>query len=529
MISLRRPADGLDTRLSRARASGALLDRSFAELAADLDELEHLAADFSDRIRMNGRVLLRQRRHLHGDSLDLIEQHQRILIAAYDGIRRDTRELRLNTRHRQRSPELLAGLTWERAGCADRLRTLTGIAASTITASEWQSPSFAHSVRSNAGTSTGIVRANVDDYRRDRHQDAAAFEAAYLAAYVDPPDGRQLRALTTSCGMSAFTTILGFLQMEGKLEGSVVLGRSVYHECRDLVRSLVPPHRLFDVPEHPPEALCRAIARLRPAVVFLDTVGNAPGALVPDVAGAVRSMREAASEGYLVIDNTALSCTFQTFGLVTGDGPRLVMFESLTKYAQFGLDRVTGGVIVAEGRDAEDLERYREHLGTNIPDASVYAIPWPNRARLERRLERLERNAVVLAQRLREAALEAGRGAVVGADHPALAGHPSHSIARGLRFRGGWLSVAFAPRHDRPEVHRRFVELALEEARRRHVPLVAGASFGLDVTRVYPTASTAISGRPFVRISPGIEHICAIEELARAFRDAVARLASDAP
>lgn len=529
MISLRRPADGLDTRLVRARTPGVLLDRSFAELASDLRELEDLAADFSDRLQMRGRVLLRHRRHLHGDSLDLIEQHLRTLTAAYDGIRRDTKKLRLDTGHHRRGPELLAGLTWERANCADRLRTLTGIAASTMIASEWQSPSYDHSVRSNAGASTGTVRSHVDDYRRDRHSDAAAFEAAYLAAYVDPPDGRELRALTTNCGMSAFATILGFLLMEGKLEGPVVLGRSVYHECRDLVRALVPPHRLVEVPEHPPEALSRAIHRHRPGVVFLDTVGNAPGVLVADVAGVIGSMRDAANDGYLVLDNTALSCTFQPVCMVAGGGPRLLVVESLTKYAQLGLDRVTGGIIVAEGRDAEDLDRYREHLGTNIPDASVHAIPWPNRARLERRLERLERNAVILAQRIREAAAEAGRGPVLGADHPALPDHPSYSIARGLRFRSGWLSVAFAAKDDRPSVHRRLVELVLEEARDRHVPLVAGASFGLDTTRIYPIAPAARSGRPFVRISPGIEHISAIEELARAFHGAVARLASETP
>jgi cystathionine beta-lyase/cystathionine gamma-synthase len=532
VISLKRlcrPEDSLEARPPGEGAPETLLDLSFDELASDLGELEDIAGDFADRLRTKGHVLLRQRRHLHGDSLDLVEQQLRTLTAAFDAIRRDTRELQLATGSHRRSPELLAGLTWERAGYADRLRTLTGSAGATVTASEWQSPSFAHSVRSNGGTWTGTVRAHVDDYRRDRHQDAAGFEAAFLEAYVDPADGHELRALTTSCGMSAFATILWFLQIEGKLEGPVVLGNSVYHECRDLVRALVPPQRLHEVSEHPAEALPQAIERLRPRVVFLDSVGNEAGVLVPDLARVVKSMRAAASGGYLILDNTALSCMFQPFRFVTGDGPRLVVFESLTKYAQFGLDRVTGGVIVAEGQDAADLDRYREHLGTNIPDASVCAIPWPNRVRLERRLDRLERNALRIAQRIREAAAEAHRVVVVGADHPALDDHPSHSIAGGLRFRGGWLSVSFAPSYDRSDVHRRFVELALEEARHRHVQLLAGASFGLDATRIYPTASDAASGRPFVRISPGIEHISQIEELAGAFHDAVARLVSEVP
>jgi cystathionine beta-lyase/cystathionine gamma-synthase len=525
---LRPQTSRLATRSRRRVASAHLLDRSFEDLAGDLEELEGLAVDASGRLGLTGRVLLRHRRDLHGDSLDLIEDHLRQLVSAYDGIRREARRLRADAERGRRSPELLAGLAVERSGLADRLRTLQGIAAAAMTASEWQSPSFAHSGRSNAGTCTGAVRPHVDDYRRDRHPDAAAFEAEYLAAYVDPVAGLDLRALVTSCGMSAFATIVGFLQMEGKLDGPVVLGASAYHECRDLLRAMVPDDALVEVPEHPPAALPSAILRNRPAAVFLDSVGNAPGTLVTDVPGVVRAIEAAGRPSYLVLDNTALTCTVQPFRLA-GHGPqvRLIVFESLTKYAQFGLDRVTGGAILAEGSDAEDLDRYREHMGTNIADATVHAIPRPNRPALERRLLRIERNALVLARRINEAAGRAGGGVVVGAHHPALEDHPSFEIARTLRFRGGWFSIGFLRGLDRPEVHHRFVDLALEEARRRHVPLVGGASFGLDTTRVYPTAATTRCGRPFVRVSPGIEHAAAIDGVAGVFASAVTQIAEE--
>jgi cystathionine beta-lyase/cystathionine gamma-synthase len=516
------------TRSGRPVASPHLLDRSFEDLAGDLEELEGLAVNASGRLGLTGRVLLRHRRDLHGDSLDLIEDHLRRLVFAYDGIRRDARKLRADAEHGRRSPEFLAGLAVERSGLADRLRTLQGIAAAAMTASEWQSPSFAHSGRSNAGTCTGAVRPHVDDYRRDRHPDAAAFEAEYLAAYVDPVPGLDLRALVTSCGMSAFATIVGFLQMERKLDGPVVLGASTYHECRDLLRAMVPKDALVEAPEHPADALPSAILRHRPAAVFLDSVGNAPGTLVADVLGVVRAMEAAGRPSYLVLDNTALACTVQPFRLVRHRRHvRLIVFESLTKYAQFGLDRVTGGAIVAEGRDAEDLDRYREHLGSNISDAAVHAIPRPNRLALERRLSRIERNALVMARCINEAAGRAGGGVVVGAHHPALEDHPSFEIARTLRFRGGWFSIGFSPEFDRPEVHHRLVDLALEEARLRHVPLIGGASFGLDTTRVYPTAATTRCGRPFVRVSPGIEHAAAIEEVAEVLASVVAQIAEE--
>lgn len=514
-------------RSRRPVVSADLLDRSFEDLAGDLEELEGLAVDASGRLGLTGRALLRHRRDLHGDSLDLIEDHLRRLVSSYDGIRRDARRLRADAERGRRSPESLAGIAVERSGLADRLRTLQGIAAAAMTASEWQSPSFAHSGRSNAGTCTGAVRPHVEDYRRDRHREAAAFEAEYLAAYVDPVAGLDLRALVTSCGMSAFATIVGFLQMEGKLDGPVVLGASTYHECRDLLRALVPNDALVEAPEHPSDALPSAILRHRPVAVFLDSVGNAPGTLVADVPGVVRALEGAGRSSYLVLDNSALTFTVQPFGLLGHHRHvRLIVFESLTKYAQFGLDRVTGGAILAEGNDAEDLDRCREHLGTNIADATVHAIPRPNRPALDRRLFRIERNALTLARRINEAAVRSG-GGVVGAHHPALEDHPSFEIARGLRFRGGWFSIGFSPGLDRPEVHHRFVDLVLEEARRRHVPLVAGASFGLDTTRIYPTAATARCGRPFVRVSPGIEHAAAIEDVASVFASAVARVTEE--
>jgi hypothetical protein len=170
-------------------------------------------------------------------------------------------------------------------------------------------------------------------------------------------------------------------------------------------------------------------------------------------------------------------------------------------------------MIVAEHRDQEAIDALREHLGTNIADASVAALPTPDRARLDRRLARIGRNTELIARRILEVGDE---GPVAGVDHPAL---------RGDGF-GGWCVLRFSPEHDRPAQHDRFVDLALEEARCRDVPLVAGASFGLDVTRIYATAVTSTSAHPFVRISAGIEHEAGIESLGDCFIAAARRLGS---
>jgi hypothetical protein len=176
---------------------------------------------------------------------------------------------------------------------------------------------------------------------------------------------------------------------------------------------------------------------------------------------------------------------------------RALAIESLTKHAQLGLDRVTAGAIYTNDRDVPALDVLREHLGANIADASVHALPTPHRAVLARRLARHARNAGALAQRM---AVVAPPGVVA---HPVLSGHG--------RLPATWLTLHLGT----PERAMTFVEAALAHARARGTPLVEGASFGLDTTRVYAPSPGEGESCGFVRISAGIEHADALDRLGR--------------
>jgi cystathionine beta-lyase/cystathionine gamma-synthase len=308
--------------------------------------------------------------------------------------------------------------------------------------------------------------------------------------------------------MAAVTTVVAFLGRIGALAGPVVAGRSAYHETLDLLRAAVPAERLHEVDESDTANLVRAIETRSPSAIVLDTLANAPGVAIPDVVAVADAVARAAPHAILVLDNTGRSCTFRPFDLVR-ERARALVVESLTKYAQFGLDRVTGGIIVASSDDAVALDDLRERLGTNIPDASAASLPSPDRPRLERRLERIDRNATLLARRLADAIDGTGSRAVIGIEHPSL-----RADTASMRFGGGWCTLRFRADRDEPLGHRRFVEVAVDHARRARVPLVVGASFGLDVTRIYPISSSADAMVPFVRISAGIEHRSGIERLA---------------
>jgi cystathionine beta-lyase/cystathionine gamma-synthase len=488
-------------------------ESALADLDGDLGELSFLCSAAEDRlarleVQLPDACPNPPTRELLGRAVASARRRYRAL-----GGR--VRVVRNEARYAPRSRSLVERVTAERASLADRLRAEQALLAGLIGAPDWQSPSFLHSVAPAAGRQTGRIRAHWNDYKRDRHADAEAYERRYLEQMIDRPAG--LRALLTGCGMAAFTTILGWLVAEGRLSGPVLAGHGLYHESRLLLERMVPGRVRF-VEEADTSGLLRAIGDSHPRAVFLDSLSNTRWMPVPDLRAVIDAL--SGTDTYLVLDNTCLSVSCQPFELA-GESVRLVVFESLLKYAQLGLDRANAGVIVARSVDAESLDDYREHLGTNIPDMSVHALPPPDRGVLERRLARLQRNATLLADGL-DARVPPGVTIV----YPGLDAHRPPGAAARLPFRGGCLSVVFEECEQFLERQRRLVREAVTEAARRGIRLLAGSSFGFDTTRIYLTAARAECGNPFVRIAAGTEHRLELEPLTDALAAAIETAAS---
>jgi cystathionine beta-lyase/cystathionine gamma-synthase len=480
------PASGEDHELAA---------RALADLRDDLGELRFVARSARTRVRSAAAELERVRADLQPATLAMLLEQ----LSAADARLRDL------CRRLSRADDLAA----TKAAVADQLRAEYGLMGALVTAADWQSPSFLHSVRPAAGRQEGRIAPHWTDYKRDRHLDAADYERAFVEEFVDgPPD---VRALLTSCGMAAFSTILGSLHMAHRLTGPIVIGHALYHETKELLQRSF-PGAVCQVDERDTATLLRTIRTLRPGAVFLDTLCNTRWAPLPDIPAVLAELRD--RDVVVVLDNTGLSASFQPFRLLGAtDRPRLIVFESLLKYPQLGLDRANAGVILARAADAEALERDREHLGTNIGDAAVQSLPPPSRRVLERRLARLGRNAELLARRL--AAVAAGDSAV-RVVHPALAERSAQKAAR--PFQGACVSIASTPDRER-----RFVAAAFAEARRRGVPLIGGSSFGFDTTRLYLTAARTHHGESFVRVAAGTEDRLAVEELGDVLASALGR------
>jgi cystathionine beta-lyase/cystathionine gamma-synthase len=493
-------------------AEAALAAQALADLREDLGELLFVARSGRAHLRSLGLELEAAGAELHPETIAVLREQ-------LGGARVRRRSLCHGLRRARRRAvdpgaadgTLLAQVRGAKGSAAELLRIEQALMGALATAADWQSPSFLHSLCPAAGRQTGRIAPHWSDYKRDRHLDAAEYERAYVRELVDgPPD---LRGLLTSCGMAAFTTIVVSLLMERRLTGPVAIGRALYHESKEILTRIL-PGGVREVDESDTPGLVRALAALRPSAVFLDTLCNTRWAPAPDVRAVLDALR--GRDAVVVLDNTALSASFQPFGLLPeADRPHLVVFESLLKYAQLGFDRTNAGMILARGALAAALEHHREHLGTNVGDAAVNTLPPPSRRVLERRLGRLGRNAGLLAERL---AREAEGRSELRVVHPGLPDHPSYDVARRLAFRGGCLGIASTP-----ECERRFVAAALAEARRRGLPLIGGSSFGFDTTRLYLTAARTGYGEPFVRIAAGTEDRLAVERLAGALAAALER------
>ena len=482
---------------------------ALADLDEDLAELSLLCEDGQERLGALEAQL--------ADACSFAQTRE-VMIGAvassrlrFEAITRQIRWLQAYSRRSATSRLLVERVTNRRAALADRVRIEQALLAALLGAVDWQSPSFLHSLVSASGRQNGQIRAHWDDYKRDRHSDAEDYERRYLEAMVDGPGDR--RALLTGCGMSAFTTIMSCLIFEGKLSGTVVAGAGLYHETRLLLHRAL-PGRIRFVDEGDATALLEAIDALSPCAVFLDSLSNTKWMPVPDIRRVVEQLR--GTDAYLIVDNTGLSVGCQPFALAD-PSVRLVVFESLLKYAQLGLDRVNAGIIIARPDDAEILNGYREHLGTNIPDVAALALPRPDRRSLERRLARLQRNALFLAERLIQLVSQA---TIV---YPGLRSHRSAHAVTDSTFSGGCISIVLGADEYSPARSTALIRAAVTEAADRRVQLLAGSSFGFDTTRIYLTAETADYGDPFIRIAAGIEHQLALEALAQALAAAITR------
>jgi cystathionine beta-lyase/cystathionine gamma-synthase len=509
--------------------SSDIVATSCAELRADLAELVERARGLRERLRCHARRLAATR-GLPAPAAAAAGPPARLLAAECDAI---ASRAAAAAARAGRDGAALRRLKRARHEAAARTRSVLGLAAAALAAVDWQAPSFAHALHSHAGLLAGRITGTKNDYQRDHHGAADAYEAAWLAAFVDAPPHAALQAYATASGMAAFALAASFVRGAAG-EAPVLLGRSCWFQSRLLVRRLWPERKVIDVDERDAEAVAAQARQAGAAAVFLDSLGNTGELPLADLEGLLpRLAAQARRPLFVVVDNTLLATACQPARWLPPPPSRLrlLVVESLNKYHQAGADRCGAGLLWAAGTGLQGLFETRMVLGANIPDTHVHALPPPRRAALDARLARIGRNALHVAARV-QAAIDEGAGALpfAGVVHAALEPHPDALRARALAFAGG--SFNLLPRDDYrgTDAALRFIDLAVHEARRAGVELVAGAGFGFDATRLYLTALfSAGQARPFLRVAAGCECLADADRLAAVLVRAMHALAACAP
>ncbi len=498
--------------------------QSYADLMDDFAELVSIVKDSLGRL---GQLRRAAERHARPGTTVVLGGVIDNLVGEYGKIDNDLRALQ--KAKIDVSPERLIS---EKKRISDIVRSLQGVMGSMLASTDWQSPSFAAAEYSQAGTQTGKIRGTVNDYKRDHHADANNYERRWRREYIDAGFRWPPQVFVTASGMAAFSTVLTTLATEDKINGPILAGKACYFENKLLLEKIFPGAVVY-VDEMNTKSVVEAIKELQPAAIFLDTIGNTEDVAAPDMRSLVPSIIETITRPtMLVLDATGTATSYQPLQ----DFPRgpcklgLIVIESLLKYHQFGMDRVSAGLIWRTGLTPLGLFGNRMHLGTGLVDASVLSLPQPNRRLLDKRLRRMNRNANYLATKLEEHSKGGQRTSLASVVYPGLASHPAYEWMSKRDFQGSFLVLKLKPQYCFTAYYKKFLQLAINEARAVGVDLTAGSSFGFDVTRVYLTALYAGKhATPFLRVSVGTETRGEMEKLGLALTRALQKLAYRLP
>lgn len=489
--------------------SNQLLSEAFSDFQRDFEELEYLVSSNIDQLKKIKKRIISVKSSLYPDSYKNIN----IDVDHFSDIyHKMFRRIHQNKALTTRSPTISGyeSLIKEKNSLYDILRTQQGIFASVIVSSDWQSPSFLHSIYSQAGAQTGKITGNITDYKRDSHLDAAEYEKQFVKEFIESRFKFNIFAYATNSGMAAFTTILGFLMGEKKLNGKVLVGKNSYFQYKILLQNILEGN-LIEIDESNTKSILHAIERYQPSAIFLDTICNSPHIAVPELPTIQKYLyTHAKDDTYLVIDNTCASIGYQLLNLRQSRKIHLILWESLNKYYQFGLDRVTGGIIVARGKDVGKLYFYREDMGTIFSDASVYALPIPDRKYLTTRLERFQRNGQLIYSFLNDLIFNSTNKYIEHIYYPKDCTH--------LSYTGSFLTIQFKKKFQSIRLYKNFVRNMIFEAQKEKVDLSAGTSFGLNKTRVYHAVPHDRSFDPFIRIAVGTEDRYQVEKFKEVFK-----------
>jgi threonine dehydratase/cystathionine beta-lyase/cystathionine gamma-synthase len=327
-------------------------------------------------------------------------------------------------------------------------------------------------------------------------------------------DPLQQALLATSSGMAAYQLIEAFLVREILRPGDwMVYAPYIYFEAAEQVTALGMFRHAFCA-DYSAETLIKHADDCNATVLWLDPVANIAGTPAIDLKAVAQLARGAEwATRWLIIDGTMVSGGINPFAIFSfPDSPRVLYYESGSKYLQWGMDLQMHGVVVAERVLHPRLHQLRRNSGTTMYPGEIFEFPEFTREEYLARLRHLTENATMLAMAIHSS--------------EDLAGHIEVGFCHqwqklGWGHGGAVVTVTFVREGLNNRDHLEgVIDRLLQRARVHGVRLTKGVSFGFSCTRVSAASAMAEGTDPFLRFSVGeasrdeMEQLCSAVVLA---------------
>jgi cystathionine beta-lyase/cystathionine gamma-synthase len=476
------------------------IDLSCMDLSEDFTILHFLISDLKNKLKSTMLLSNQPKFALYSSTKTIVDELITSLVSHITFIKKNLK-IAIRATVTATTDNQLEYLTLLRNEYRDTIRSIYGLVGSLMISYDWQSPTFNHSLRPLSGLQAGEIIGNINDYKRDQHLDAQKFEKKFIKEYVTSPIKPFIKAYTTSSGMAAGTTALGFVLSQLQQKDIIFVGNHVYFEYQAILHEVLKKQIiLFD--ETDIKQLKLQLQKYKPIALFIDTLSNTEDIVCPDIHTIIKESQKHNPSITIVIDNSCTGIACQPFKKLKNplSKSHIIVFESLNKLYQFGMDRVTGGIIYGIGKKIGRLYDFRDHLGTNIPDASLLSIPTPNRKLLLLRMKRIWRNTIYVSTTLK-------KHIVINTSILSTVNISNNHIP------SPFFTLSFIPKYKNIKMYKKSINKMLYNSKKRQNQLVSGTSFGMDTTRIYLTASRSNTINPFIRISPGTETMHEINKI----------------
>jgi cysteine synthase/cystathionine beta-lyase/cystathionine gamma-synthase len=480
---------------SRGTASNVLSGPQYLrDVSNDLSEFRYLVDDLAARVPATtaGAALLQNivdMQKVHEHRLDMVER-----------IESNSSEFQ----------SLLHNIRREYLAMKSLLRECFREQGHLLCAGDWQSPVYASSTEFKLNRLNAGIAEHKLDYKRDGHLEQAEYEQRFVAEYVSHLGNKSAAiAYLTNSGMAAYSTVLHWLAHEQGLGEVALAVEPMYFENIHLAGGFFP--NLVRVHSPSRDNLLDQLRLNNPSVVLVDAVTNCNDVIAQDLPTILEWASKETQQIAIVIDSTCVPTALLPDGFLAQipDNVLIVFVESLAKHHQFGMDAVTGGVVVLCASTAchDSFRKTRARFGGNITDVSAASLPQPSKAQLTARMVRHSRNVRLLVEEVQER-IEDHCGVISSFSWL------SEPAEYAPNFHGSCFTIHLHEQFKSIDKYRQFEEQVLDLARQRNLPLSLSTSFGFDVSRLYVTAPSTPFEPPFLRVAIGTETVEEIEEFA---------------